>query len=95
LARVTEEETLAEGIRVRNPVRSAAVIEAVQNTSGLFIVIDEEDILPARLELAKQGFYVEPTSAVILPAIRQVVDKMPGPVVSILTGSGLKYRENC
>ena len=95
MSRVTEAETLAEGIRVCNPVRSAAVIQAVQNTSGLFIVVDEEDILPARDELARQGMYVEPTSGVIVPAFRQIVGKMPGPIVSILTGSGLKYRENC
>ena len=94
LARITEGETLAEGIRVRNPARSAAVLQAVQYTSGLFIVVDEGDILAARDELARQGMYVEPSSAVILPAFRQIIGKMPEPIVSLLTGSGLKYREN-
>jgi threonine synthase len=94
LARVPEEETLAEGIRVRNPARSGTVIQAVQHTSGLFILVDEGDILPARDELARKGIYVEPTSAVILPAFRQIIGSTPGPIVSLLTGSGLKYREN-
>jgi threonine synthase len=90
---ITEGDTLAEGIRVRNPARPADVLKAVQETSGLFISIDEEDILAARNELARQGFFVEPTSAVILPAFRQIVGKTPEPIVSLLTGSGLKYRE--
>jgi threonine synthase len=53
----------------------------------------EEDILPARDELAAQGLYVEPTSAIILPAIRQLAASIPEPIVTLLTGSGLKHRE--
>ena len=93
LAQIAEGETLAEGIRVRNPARIAAVLQAVQSTSGKFIVVNEEDILGSRDELARQGLYVEPTSAVILPAFRQIVGRTPEPIVSLLTGSGLKYRE--
>jgi threonine synthase len=57
-------------------------------------VVDEGDILAARDELARQGLFVEPTSAVVLPAFRQIVGRMPDPIVTLLTGSGLKYREN-
>jgi threonine synthase len=36
------------------------------------------------------GFYVEPTSAVVLAAIKQAAVRLPEPVVVVLTGSGLK-----
>lgn len=90
---ISEGDTLAEGIRVRSPARIVDVLNAVRETSGLFISVDEEDILTARDELARQGFYVEPTSAVILPAFRQIAGRTPEPIVSLLTGSGLKYRQ--
>ena len=90
---VTEGATLAEGVRVRYPARTASVIQAVRESDGLFTTVMEDDILPARDELASQGLYVEPTSAIILPAIRQLAGKIPGPIVTLLTGSGLKYRE--
>jgi threonine synthase len=53
--------------------------------------VDEKDILPARNALAKLGLYVEPTSAIAWAALLQVMDKLPDPIVVILTGSGLKY----
>lgn len=90
---VTEGATLAEGVRVRYPARTAAVIQAVRESDGLFTTVMEEDILPARDELAAQGLYVEPTSAIILPAIRQLAASIPEPIVTLLTGSGLKHRE--
>lgn len=90
---VTEGVTLAEGVRVRFPARAAAVIQAVQESNGSLVAVMEENILPARDELASQGLYVEPTSAIILPAFRQLAGSIPEPIVTLLTGSGLKYRE--
>jgi threonine synthase len=55
------------------------------------LVVDENDILPARDVLARLGFYVEPTSAIAWAALIQVVEKLPDPIVVILSGSGLKY----
>lgn len=88
---VREGETLAEGIRVRYPARRAAVIQAVLESDGSIISVKEDQILPARDELARQGLYVEPTSAVIVPAIRQIEGALPEPIVALLTGSGLKF----
>ena len=86
-----ENETLAEGVRVSNPLRRDAVLEAVLVSHGFICVVDEKDILPARNSLARLGFYVEPTSAIAWAALNQIVDKLPDPIVVILTGSGLKY----
>jgi threonine synthase len=88
---VTENDTLAEGVRVRDPLRGDAVLAAVMASRGSMCVVDEKDILPARDALAWLGFYVEPTSAIVWAALSQTMEKLPDPVVVILTGSGLKY----
>jgi threonine synthase len=88
---VSEAPTLAEGIRVRHPVRGDAVLQAVAASGGGFLVIDEEEILPGRAALARLGFYVEPTAAVVWGALAQVNQLLPEPVVVVLTGSGFKY----
>ena len=92
----TEEgSTLAEGVRVRFPLRSLEVVQAVRSSEGRFIAVAEADILPGRDELAHRGFYVETTSALVWDALAQMIsdfgtERMPEPVVVVLTGSGLK-----
>jgi threonine synthase len=88
---VAENNTLAEGVRVRNPLRGNSVLAAVMASRGSMCIAEEKEILPARDELARLGFYVEPTSAIVWPALVHLLDKLPDPVVVILTGSGLKY----
>lgn len=87
---ISEGETLAEGIRVRYPLRGDAVMRAVARSQGTFLAVDEEEILPGRDELARQGFYVEPTSAVVWPALMQLPAGTAEPLVAVLTGSGFK-----
>jgi threonine synthase len=84
-------ETLAEGIRIRDPIRGDQVLNAVMSSQGLFTIVDEKDILPARNELALRGFYVEPTSAVVWPAVLEMINDIEAPIVTVLTGSGFKY----
>ena len=86
-----EGDTLAEGVRVRDPLRGDAVRAAVLTSRGFMCVVDEKDIIPARDALARLGFYVEPTSAIAWAALIQMADILPDPIVVILTGSGLKY----
>jgi threonine synthase len=42
-------------------------------------------------ELAGMGFYVEPTSALTWCALQECPGKIQGPIVLIISGSGLKY----
>jgi threonine synthase len=93
LAWVSEAPTLAEGVRVRYPLRGDAVIRSVEESGGRFLVVDESDILTGRDQLAQRGFYVEPTSAIVWSALSQDLAQFPDPVVVLLTGSGLKYKE--
>lgn len=87
---VTEGQTVAEGVRVRQPVRGDAVLQMVESTGGNFLAVEEEKILPGRDQLGRQGFYVEPTSALVWDALAQILPDAPEPVVAILTGHGLK-----
>jgi threonine synthase len=88
---VAENLTLAEGVKVRAPVRGEAVLQAVAAGSGSMCAVDEEEILPGRDALARLGFYVEPTSAIVWSALSQTISQLPDPVVVILTGAGYKY----
>ncbi len=87
---VTEGQTVAEGIRVLNPVRGDAVLAAVGESGGAILAVDEGAILPGRDALARLGFYVEPTCGVVWEALPGVLAQTSGDVVVILTGTGLK-----
>jgi threonine synthase len=87
---VTEGQTLAEGVRVRFPLRAGEIRQVVEAGYGSFVVVDEADILRGRDELAHQGLYVEPTSAIVWSALEQTLENLADPVVVMLTGSGYK-----
>jgi len=87
---VPENSTHAEGVRVRFPLRGGSVVAAVKESGGMIVAVDEEAILTGRDALARLGFYVEPTSAIVWPALPQTIRDLADPVVVVLTGSGLK-----
>ena len=91
LSFVTEGATVAEGVRVRSPLRARAVVDAVQESGGRMLSVDESAILPGRDALARLGFYVEPTSALVWQALRET-SQSSAPIVAVLTGSGHKTR---
>jgi threonine synthase len=83
---VTEGETRAEGIRVIQPVRGDAVLRAVHETGGTLLAVEEPALAAGHNDLGRLGLYVEPTSAAAWAVLAQV----PGDVVVLLTGHGLK-----
>lgn len=87
---VREGETQAEGIRILRPLRGDAVLHAVESTGGSFVAVDEEEITRGRGELARRGYLVEPTSAVVWPGLERALSGLEDPVVVMLTGSGFK-----
>lgn len=92
---VSEAETLAEGVRIRHPVRGDAVLQTLSQYNGRMFAVEEDAILPGRQRLAHLGFYVEPTSAIVWNALEQALTQpgegsLPDPIVVVLTGSGLK-----
>jgi len=89
---ITQEgPTIAEGIRICKPIRGDKVLSAVRASQGRIIAVAESDILSGRDQLARRGFYVEPTSAVIWPAIMALQGEIKEPIIAILTGAGYKY----
>jgi threonine synthase len=87
-----QHDTIAEGIQVTEPVRSAEVIKAIKDTEGDIMTVSEEAIHTGFYELAVKGLLVELTSAVVWPALKtlgQSVEKNATIVLSI-SGSGLK-----
>lgn len=84
------EETLAEGIRIASPLRLTSVLHAVKESQGAVLSVSEAQIETGVRALGGQGFFVEPTSATIWPALADPGAEWPDPVVAVLTGSGMK-----
>jgi threonine synthase len=87
---VQEGDTVADGIQILHPLRGDAILSAVEESGGTMLQVAEEEILPARDELASFGFYLEPTSAVVWAAVKQCLPDLEDPVALVLTGHGLK-----
>ncbi|MDY6874001.1 MAG: pyridoxal-phosphate dependent enzyme [Chloroflexota bacterium] len=84
--------TLAEGVAVPRPVRDKRILEALRETEGRALTVSEGAIAAAQDQLARAGYYVEPTSALALAgflALREEIDEAVT-VVLPLTGTGLK-----
>jgi threonine synthase len=95
IPKIDKKDTLAEGIAVAEPIRGGQIIEAVKETKGDFIAVEESEIKESLKEICKRGYYIEPTSASVIAAIKRylqgsVSDEM---IVSVFTGHGLKATE--
>lgn len=87
-------ETIAEGVKVWAPIRGNVLIDEIEKKGkGEFLAIPEEMLLPSFGELSRMGFYVEPTSALAWSALKMHSGIIAEPIVVILTGSGLKFKE--
>lgn len=86
--------TLAEGIALPRPVRGVAVLEALRSTQGGVAAVSEDEIRAGVRALGRAGVCVEPTSAVVLPALErlQAAGRIAPRerVVLLLSGFGLK-----
>lgn len=86
--------TVAEGTAIKRPLRLVQMLEAIRQSNGKTIAIDEQAIVEASLQLARKGLYVEPTSAQAAAAFSRLVESgdilKSEQTVVILTGTGLK-----
>ena len=89
--------TVAEGIASSRPTRTREVLRAVRDSGGSMVAVSEDEIVSALDVLARQGLYVEPTSAAGAAGLRQLIKtNVIAPeqtTVLVLTGSGLKASE--
>ncbi|MEV6601564.1 threonine synthase [Actinoplanes sp. NPDC051346] len=86
--------TVAEGTAIARPVRDREVLAAIRASGGDMAAVAEQDIGPATFELAGRGLYAEPTSAIVVPAVREFLRRgslrPDETAVMILTGTALK-----
>jgi threonine synthase len=86
----------AEGILIREPVRLRTMLQAVSSTGGMVATASESDIEAGRDLLGRAGISAEPTSAVVVAALRKAIESgilgsnEEGEVVVIVSGHGLK-----
>jgi threonine synthase len=88
----SEGYTLAEGIRVADPPRTRSIIDAIRKSQGTIVTVEETAITQGLRQLALRGILVEPTSAVVWPALEQIVGRLPEKALIVLsiTGAGCK-----
>jgi len=94
---VESRASLAEGIAVSEPIRAPALLRAARETGGGIYSVTERAIGVAQQRLARQGLYVEPTSATAAALLEELLARgavRSGETIAvILTGSGLKAGE--
>jgi threonine synthase len=89
--KVSPEETVAQGASVSEPKQGNNLLHMVKEHGGEFVMVEETSIMEGFSSLARKGFFVEPTSALVWAGYEKLKDSLKPPVVLILTGSGLKY----
>jgi threonine synthase len=87
-------DTLAEGVKVATPVRGASILKRMQNGKGTMVIVSDETLKKAHLELAHLGIYCEPTSALVWAGAELIEDNKNSATVAVITGSGYKSYQN-
>jgi threonine synthase len=92
---ITNPETIATAIRIGNPASWGQAIEARDSSGGVIDSVTDREILAAyRLIAAKEGIFVEPSSAAGLAGLIKYkkAKKLPTgkKIVITVTGHGLK-----
>ncbi|WP_040454259.1 threonine synthase [Kribbella catacumbae] len=91
-------KTVAFGITVPKALGDFLVLQAIAETDGCAVAVDDEDILAAERRVAElEGAFICPEGAANFAAIRQLRTsgwiKADEQVVALNTGTGLKYPE--
>lgn len=91
----TNNPSIAEGIAIHKPARLKQIVEAVLNTGGEFVTVDDATIIEALKASASQGVYIEPSAASAVAALKQytILKGKDKRLALIVTGTGLKASE--
>jgi threonine synthase len=84
--------SIAEGHAIAPPVRGQRLLQAIRESDGLCVTVQEHESTRAHGRLAHRGLFVEPTSATAFAAFDVIADDLQpdDTIVIVLTGSGLK-----
>lgn len=85
---VQNPKTIATAIACGDPIDGLAALKAIRDSGGFALKVSDEEVLSARDKLARNGIFVEPSGAVAYAGF--VKKEVPGTVVCIATGHGLK-----
>ncbi|MCL9780142.1 pyridoxal-phosphate dependent enzyme [Vibrio sp. S4M6] len=92
--RVGSANTLAEGIKIKCSSRLNEIVGFVRESCGGFIPVSEAHIKSAVEVMGKQGFFIEPTSALAFAGVEQLIKReiilSEQTTVGVVTGNGLK-----
>ncbi len=84
--------SIAEGVMIQKPVRGKRLLQALKETNGIVLTISDDDLINAQKAAAHKGFYIEPTSALVVAGLYKMnstISSEQSCVLSI-TGNGLK-----
>lgn len=90
---IEPKETMAEGIRIAEPLRVKQILDILAETEGEVIIVTEKEIESSLFEISKNGLYIEPTSAAVIAGFRKYRNKDRETILVPLTGHGLKSTE--
>lgn len=94
---VTAGETLANAIRIGNPVSYAKAVQAVQESDGLVEQITEAELAEASAQADMTGMYCCPHTGVALAVLKKLVNKgtikKDDRTVVVSTAHGLKFTQ--
>jgi threonine synthase len=89
-----ESDTIAEGVRVKSPVRGSAILREIDGQRGRIMQVAEPELIQAYESIAGRGFYVEPTAALPWAVLPELIGNVPEPIVILLTGAGFKTKNS-
>jgi threonine synthase len=91
---LTKTKSIADALVSVNPPLLELMVKELKEVDGDAVMIDENEILSAFRELAGQGFFVEPSSAVAYASFKKQLENKEASRsernLIILTGTGLK-----
>jgi len=90
--------TVAFGINVANPLGATLILDAIADTGGCAVAVEDDELLAALAETARlEGAFVCPEGAAGVAAIRRLRESgwiaEGDEVVLLNTGAGIKYPE--
>lgn len=91
---IPAQPTIAEGTAIAQPLRTMEISQVLTECNGGVVMLPEEEIAAATLDLARTGIYVEPTCAQAAAAFTRLLAagtiRADETTVVVLTGTGLK-----
>jgi threonine synthase len=97
--RIKKAETIAHAISNPDPPGGNIALKLIRDNKGMLIDVTDKDILESQRMLAElEGIFCQPASATVLAGLLKLSQKIKfkerGPIVLIITGSGLKAMES-